>query len=155
MGATKKSKTAIKAEKQARKRAQTRLWIAVSAVAVILGIGSLVAVQQLQARSFRDLSVVGSGTPVVVQVHDRSCPVCTSLLASVQQVSREFSDDDLHVRVAELHTEIGSAFARRHNAGRVTLLYFDAAGNLVDRQNGDQHPDALRASFARLADGQL
>lgn len=155
MSSTRKSKTARKAEKQARKRTRTRLMIGGFLAVIVLTVGTIVLAQQLQARSFRDLSVVGSGTPAVVQVHDRTCPVCTSLLNTVRQVSREFDDDELHVRVAELHTDVGAAFALRHNAGRVTLLLFDGDGNLVDRQSGDRHPDDLRDSFERLAAGEL
>lgn len=151
MSGKRKSKTEIKAEKKAQKRTRTRLMIGGGLLAIVLAVGSLVTVQQLQARSLRDLSVIGSGTATVVQIHDRTCPICTSLLNSVQAVRRDFDDDELLVRVAELHTEAGAAFARRYDAGRVTLLYFDAQGNLVDRQSGDQHPDVLRERFARHA----
>ncbi|MFP4510549.1 MAG: hypothetical protein ACLFNQ_10505 [Spirochaetaceae bacterium] len=155
MNSTRKSKTARKAEKQARKRRHTRLMIGGFVAVIVLTAGTVVLAQQLQARSFRNLSVVGSGTPTVVQVHDRACPVCTSLLGSVQEVRRDFDEEELHVRVAELHTEVGAAFARRYNAGRITLLLFDGDGNLVERQTGDQHPDDLRETFERLAAGEL
>jgi hypothetical protein len=101
-------------------------------------------------RRVHDLTPVGGGVPAVVQVHDITCPICSELRANVASIEDEFSEDDLLIRVADIATDEGLAFARRYTANRrVTLLYFDGEGNLVDERVGLRTPDELRREFSQ------
>jgi len=119
-----------------------------------LGLASIGAVaiarHDARTRELHDLSVIGDGTPVVVQVHDPSCPLCRRLMAT----TRDTLDDmpSIRYRVADLTSEDGRAFGDAHRAGKVTLLLFDRGGDLVGRVEGVTPADSLRRTFEeRLA----
>lgn len=95
----------------------------------------------------QDLSIVGSGTPVIVQVHDPACQTCTDLQREARAALREFDDADLGYRVAYITNEDGLAFATEHGASYATLLFFDADGQETRRIRGATNRNTLRAAF--------
>jgi len=140
---------------QGRRRNQALLAGAIAAL-VLTGVGFAVGGLNRAERRVRDLSLIGNGVPAVVQVHDTTCPICSELRANVKRIEREFDDDELLIRIADIHDDDGLAFAARHTAERrVTLLFLDGEGGLVDTQTGVQEPDALRRVFALHAAGDL
>ncbi|MFW5827375.1 MAG: hypothetical protein ACOCU4_04750, partial [Alkalispirochaeta sp.] len=119
--------------------------------AVVLGIGAVaavIAVSNGRGAGSYDLTAVGTGVPAVVQVHDITCPVCSELRANVESIEDEFSDEDLLIRVADVATDEGLAFARQHTANRrVTLLFLDGDGTLVEERVGMRSAQDLREAF--------
>ncbi|NBC29333.1 MAG: hypothetical protein GVY29_05000 [Spirochaetes bacterium] len=149
---TRKQKRQEKDLRARRRRRGRRLLAAGVAVLVLAAAGALAFASNQRADRARDLSLVGSGTPAVVQVHDHTCPVCTELRGNVQRVQDEFSDEELLIRVADVHTDEGLAFAARYtSARRATLLYINGSGELVRSQTGAQGVDALRRAFSNHA----
>ncbi len=146
-------------EKLARAQNRRRRRLALAAgIAVLVLTGAAFAIGGLNRaeRRARDLSLIGRGVPAVVQVHDTTCPICSELRANVKRIENEFDDGDLLIRVADIRDDEGLAFAARHTAQRrVTLLFLDAEGRLVDTQTGVQESDALRRMFALHAAGDL
>ena len=96
----------------------------------------------------RDLSVIGTGIPTLIQVHDESCPNCRQLLSSVKAVIHEFPD--LQFKIADLKSHKGSKFATRHQAHKVTLIYFDAHGKKIDVVSGLQTKNEVRSFIKRM-----
>jgi len=96
-----------------------------------------------------DLSVIGNGTPTVVQIHDTSCRLCQSLRSNVDSVKGEFRDQ-IQFRIADIHTSSGRALAHRYDVPHVTLLLFDGDGKLVTTLTGVREPSDLRPSFRTL-----
>jgi hypothetical protein len=146
-------------EKARRARKRKRLRIAsaagVGALLLIAGVAAVFAYNRNEER-VRDLSDVGTGVPAVVQVHDATCPVCTELRGNVADIEGEFDDDELLIRVADVHSDEGLAFAARYTtARRATLLFIDGNGELVDVHTGAQDIPTLRQSFSRHARGEL
>ena len=94
-----------------------------------------------------DLSAIGKGKPVLVQIHDPQCPRCQQLLSSVNSVLDEFPD--LEFRIANIKTTKGGVFARRHNVSNVTLLIFDDRGRRLDVSSGMQEDDQVRRFIKR------
>ena len=130
--------------------------MSVGIAAVLLsGVVVVISANNRSAQSLYDLSAVGNGVPAVVHVHDHACPVCRDLRTNVSRIEDEFTDDVLVIRVADLHTDAGRAFALRYGAGFRTLLFFDADGSLVTSQTGVQESAVLRRVFARHAAGEL
>lgn len=74
-----------------------------------------------------DFSVIGNGTPTVVQVHDPSCPTCRRLKRNVADVKGRFGDR-LQFRITGLSTREGRQLAGEHDVGKVTLLLFNGDG---------------------------
>ena len=148
-----------RAEKALRGRRRRRKRLvrvgAILALIVVAGSGALYAYNQRENR-VRDLALVGTGVPAVVQVHDVTCPVCRELRSSINRIDEEFSDDELLIRIADISTTEGNTFARRYTtARRVTLLFIDGDGELVDVQTGVQSEEALRRAFRQHIEGNL
>lgn len=104
-----------------------RTWIK-GAVGVLAATGGASALHAWDSRTRRehDLSAIGNGVPVVVQVHDRSCPTCRRLKAAM---SAALSDrDDIHYRIADLAGSDGRELSERYKVPKVSLLFFDAEG---------------------------
>ncbi len=139
--------------KKSAARARRRFLKHVQGIVIACTLGA-VAVVGLTAykRNYEvthDLSVIGNGTPTVVQVHDPGCSLCRSLRDNVNTVKGEFHDR-IQFRIADIQTGDGRALARRHNVPHVTLLLFDGEGELVTVLRGVREPESLRPSFRRL-----
>lgn len=94
-----------------------------------------------------DLSRLGQGKPVIVQVHDPSCPTCTALQRQTRNALKEFGECDLVYLIADINTPEGQAFAVQHGVGNVTLLLFDGQGGLQHTVQGMQTKDQLMPIF--------
>lgn len=116
-----------------------------------VGIGGFFATSMVMATiAEHDLTRVGQGTPVIVQVHDPQCPSCQDLQRETRAALKSFEDTDLQYAVANIKSETGAAFANAHGAPHITLLLFDGAGNLQGRLNGVRPLAELETAFADL-----
>ena len=142
-----------KAKKNSAKRNRRKVLRRIRNVAIVLALCSagalgLTAYKQSYDVS-HDLSVIGNGTPTVVQIHDTSCRLCQSLRSNVDSVKGEFRGQ-IQFRIADIDTSSGRALARRYDVPHVTLLLFDGAGELVTTLSGVREPADLRPSFRTL-----
>ena len=142
-----------KSNKTSPARARRRFLKRVRGVVITVALGAF-AVVGLTAykRNYEvthDLSVIGNGTPTVVQVHDPGCSLCQSLRDNVDTVKGEFRDS-IQFRIANILTADGRALARRFDVPHVTLLLFDGKGDLVSVLRGVREPESLRPSFRAL-----
>jgi len=101
-----------------------------------------------KSKAERDLSVIGNGTPTLIQVHDETCPSCRQLLSSVKGVINNFPD--IQFKIADLRSNKGIKFASKHQVYKVTLMYFDSRGRKVDVASGLQTKDEV-SSFIKRA----
>ncbi|MEM7208180.1 MAG: thioredoxin family protein [Pseudomonadota bacterium] len=108
-------------------------------VLAFFGVNAYIEKQEV----LHDLSAIGQGRPVLVQVHDPKCSMCQRLLSSVDRVMPDYPDVDF--RIANINVPSGNGFARRHSVGNVTLILFDARGNKVDTGIGFQSDDEVRS----------
>jgi len=138
-------------ETVSRRSVLGRIGVGAAGLVVLGGAGvwGMGHVQAIQAE--HDLSRLGQGVPVVVQVHDPQCPVCNALQDEARAALRGFEEDEMLYLVANIRTAEGSDFAARHGVPHVTLLLFDSAGRLRETLRGPHEADALRPAFARLA----
>ncbi|GAB6091146.1 thioredoxin family protein [Spirochaeta dissipatitropha] len=146
----KKERQTLNARRQKRKKAVIAIIVAVG---MISAASAIALASNRNSRRHYDLTRVGQGIPAVVQVHDTTCPVCTELRSNISRIENDFDDSDLLVLIADVDKEEGLNFAARFTQHRrVTLLYFDPVGNLVDVQSGLQQPDELRSRFENHID---
>lgn len=89
-----------------------------------------------------DLSVIGNGTPAIIQMHDPGCPTCRRLKGAVEQTMKGV--DTVNVRIADLSTKKGREFQTRYNYPKTTLLFFDADGKHRHTMSGVQTPEAIK-----------
>lgn len=101
------------------------------------------------AREASDLSVIGSGTPVAVQIHDHSCPLCQRLKANAESALAQM-DTPPAWRIVDINTTKGADFANQHGVSHVTILLFDAQGHREETIQGVTSVNALRDSFEQL-----
>jgi len=119
----------------------------VGGIVAVGGIG-LLGVNKVRADlAEQDLSIVGSGMPVIVQVHDPSCPICLALQKEARAAMETVDNSELEYRVASIASDVGSAFADRHNSAHATLLFFDADGAITQRVHAPSDRDTLQAAF--------
>ena len=105
------------------------------------------------AREASDLSVIGSGTPVAVQIHDHSCPLCQRLKANAEDALAQM-DTPPAWRIADINTTTGANFASQHGVSHVTILLFDAQGNRQETIEGVTSANSLRDAFEKLLAAQ-
>jgi hypothetical protein len=153
---TRARKSERKQRRKARRRRNRIIAIGAALVLVALASGAGLYMYNQGEDRIRDLSAVGRGVPAVVQVHDATCPVCTELRANVDRIDHRFSDDELLIRIADVHTDAGVEFAARYTtARRATLLFIDGGGELVEVHTGALEPRDLEILFERHSDGEL
>ncbi len=101
-----------------------------------------------QHRELHDLTAIGSGTPVIVQIHDPACPTCRRLKNIVTNTLG--ADDPILYRLADITTSEGRALQNKYNVPNVTLLYFDQDGKRLHTTQGLLTSAELRGHLARL-----
>jgi len=94
-----------------------------------------------------DLTRIGQGIPMVVQVHDPMCPTCLALQKQVRKAMRAFDDDTLQYAIASLDKPEGRDLAIRNGVGKITLILFDAEGNRQAILHGPNSSDRLERAF--------
>ncbi len=99
----------------------------------------------VQSKTLHDLSVIGNGTPTVVQVHDPSCPSCRRLKG--QTTSALKASPNIQYRIADLTSAEGREMGAKFGVGKVTLLLFDKKGNHVHTVQGVTPAEQLEATF--------
>ena len=88
---------------------------------------------------------IGDGKPSIVQIHDAQCTSCHTLQRQSRQILKSFTEDSYTFLVANIKTKKGLKLARRHGVGHVTLLLFDAEGQMVQVVRGPIATENLRA----------
>ncbi|MEA2117055.1 thioredoxin domain-containing protein [Halovibrio sp. HP20-50] len=101
------------------------------------------------SRTESNLSVIGSGTPVAVQVHDHGCPLCQRLKANAEEALDQMASPPAW-RIMDINTRKGADFASQYNVGHVTILLFDARGNRQETIEGVTSANSLRDSFEKM-----
>jgi len=115
---------------------------------VVVAGGGYLSVQSVRATIAEgDLSRVGQGLPTVVQVHDPNCGMCRSLQRETRQALKEFDENEVVYLVANILGADGRKFAVDHGVGHVTLLLFNAEGELQQTIRGVHQDDYLADSF--------
>ena len=125
--------------------AKKSLLIKVIIALVILGVLWL-AVSNLPRGYSRDLTQIGKGKNVVVQVHDHNLVGSIDLMETLNKVRPEYAATVEFV-VADLLTQEGQAFATQHNVSSVTLIFFAPDGTRRGAIQGAQDPNSLRNSL--------
>lgn len=93
-----------------------------------------------------DLGRIAQGKPVVVQVHDPQCPICTALQKEARQAVNSL-DTDMVFLVADITTDEGRKFAVRYGVAHVTLLLFDGSGVRKQTLQGMRQSEELSPIF--------
>jgi len=135
-----------KAQKKQRKKLKSIIG-AVIGIAVFVGLGSIgVNAYKKSWETSHDLSVIGNGTPTIVQIHDPKCPKCKKLMSNTKSALSKF-DDKLVFRIADITTSAGRKLQRTHNANTVSLLMFDRGGKMRRTSSGVKSADELELAF--------
>jgi thioredoxin-like negative regulator of GroEL len=96
-----------------------------------------------------DLSVIGNGTPTVVQIHDHNCRLCRQLKSNLDDVKKDFSDK-VQFKTANILAKKGAEFAQKHQVAHVTLLFFNKKGQRANVLQGVSSKDEIRSALEQL-----
>ncbi len=110
--------------------------------------GAAIHRYDVQNRGLHDLTMIGQGSPVVVQIHDPACQLCRRLMKNTRKALK--SREDILFRVADVTSGEGSAFQQKHQANTVSLLIFNSAGEKVDTIAGVTPIDELKNRFVSI-----
>jgi len=102
----------------------------------------------VQNRDLDDLSVLGQGSPVIVQIHDPGCALCRRLMSNTRKALG--GRDDVLYRVANIKSSEGARFQKKYDVPNVTLLLFNEKGRHVDTVQGVTPVNELKERFQRL-----
>lgn len=106
-----------------------------------LGVTSLHAYDKNQ-RTLHDLTVIGSGDPVIVQIHNPSCPTCRRLKSAVSTAIK--SRPGIQFRLADITTPEGKSLQDKYDVPHVTLLFFNGEGKHLHTTRGLLTADQVR-----------
>lgn len=109
-------------------------WLGAGFLALILS-GYFYVTGENKSRIEHDLSVIGNGTATVVQIHDPACQLCRRLQAAVNVVRPDF-EEKVQFKTANIKTNKGAEFAKKHNVPHVTLLIFNKNGRRINTLSG-------------------
>lgn len=119
-------------------------------VAIVGATGGYLAFSARATMHEQDLTRIGQGLPAVVQIHDPQCPVCARLQRATKSALGSFDDGQFDYVVANIRSGKGEAFAAKYAVPHVTLLLFDAEGELQQILRGEQQVDFLEREFKKL-----
>ena len=86
-----------------------------------------------------DLSQIGRGKNVVVQVHDHYLVASSQLMENLHRLRGEY-EGKVEFVIADLQVAEGKAFAQHYNVDAVTLLFFALCPSLYCRRTRRQRP---------------
>ena len=101
------------------------------------------------SKDVNDLSLIGKGENVIVQVHDPGWGSCRELKRVVNSLKPEYTEK-IRFILANLNSREGRWFAEYHNVGRVTLIFFKPDGTKINSLTGELDPKNLRKIFDRV-----
>lgn len=116
-----------------------------AAVGLLIGGGVLIQQYDNNSRDLHDLTGIGNGQPMVVQVHDPSCALCRRLKTNTLEALDQM--EEVQYRIADLNSSKGRAMAQEYGVGKVTLLLFNARGKHVGTVQGVTPVDELLDTF--------
>ncbi len=112
-------------------------------------IGTAVALHSKVREGERDVSVIGNGTPTVVQIHDPNCQLCLRLKSNLDSVKGEFKDN-IQFKTVNIAASKGRNFAAKYRVPHVTLLFFDKRGERVNTLQGVTPKEEIRTALNAL-----
>lgn len=117
--------------------------------AVLVGGGGVFAMDFRKKLQEQDLSVIGQGLPVVLQIHDPQCSSCAALQRQTRRALKDFDGGEIMYRVANIQTADGAARQSREALPTVTLALFDRDGTRVHVIEGVTPAEDLVEAFRR------
>jgi hypothetical protein len=142
------SETALQKNPITSIKQKRRLFFKTSVSLGVFGVAAAaISGYETQKKELHDLSVIGAGKPVVVQIHDTSCPICRRLKSRTVNVLD--GQSQIEYRIADIVTPKGRALQAKYGVQKTTLLLFDAEGGHVDTVFGLQTLEQLESLFAR------
>jgi hypothetical protein len=132
-------------QKNERKMRMTRRFAIAAPVVAIAGYFTTTSVQAIMSEA--DLSKVNGGKPSIVQIHDPQCPLCRTLQKQARKAMKTLDEGSFEYLVANIRSEDGLAFSSKYGVGHVTLLLFDAQGEMVEVVRGPSDVETLTRVF--------
>jgi len=151
MSKSKKAKS-NKAKEAATVSRSRRKFIVLPIAAVAIG-GAAFGLNALETgkRELHDLTVIGQGKPVIVQIHDPKCPTCRRLK---NIVTNEIDGDEVAYRLADITSVEGKALQDKYRVPTITLLFFDKRGKHVHTTRGLQTKEQIRVALRTVVETQ-
>ena len=96
-----------------------------------------------------DLSVIGQGKPVILQIHDPQCCMCAALQKQPRRALKQVDESSVYYHVANIRTDDGAAVQAREGLPHVTLVLYNGKGERVYVIGGVTPAEDLLKAFRR------
>jgi thioredoxin-like negative regulator of GroEL len=96
-----------------------------------------------------DLSQIGKGKNIMVMVHDHYLVDSTRLMENLDRLRADYAGVVEFV-VADMQVAEGQAFAKAHDVGATTLVFFSPDGTVLGSVQGLRAIDTLRATLNQV-----
>jgi len=133
------------AEAAEHKTKLTRRALIALPIVAVAGYFSATSVQAIISEA--DLSKIDGGKPSIVQIHDPQCQLCRTLQSQARKAMKSLDEGTYEYLVANIRSEDGLAFSSKYGVPHVTLLLFDAQGQMVEIVRGPSDVETLRRAF--------
>ncbi|MEX0280968.1 MAG: hypothetical protein AB3N13_07220 [Arenibacterium sp.] len=147
-----KASAPVAPESPTRRMAMRQIATYAGGAALLIGGGGVLAMDYRKSLVEHDLSVVGEGVPVVVQIHDPQCSMCTALQKQTRRALKSFSGEDVLYRIANIRTEEGAEFQMNAGLPHVTLVLYNGSGERVHVIQGVTQASVLEQAFQTYLD---
>ncbi|MDI5935799.1 hypothetical protein [Halomonas kalidii] len=119
------------------------------ALAILAVPAAWLILEERNVRTLADLSVIGSGEPVAVQVFDQRRSASRRLRDNAEQALANIEHPPAW-RVVNINTTQGARFAGEHLVDQVTIVLFDEQGRRIDVIRGVASVGDLETAFTDL-----
>lgn len=137
----------VSAQKRETTRRMTRRFAIAAPIVAVAGYFTTTSVQAIMSEA--DLSKIKGGKPSIVQIHDPQCQLCRTLQKQARKAMKSLDEAAFEYLVANIRSEDGLAFSHRYGVGHVTLVLFDAKGEMVEIIRGPSDVATLERAFAK------
>ncbi|MFC3282857.1 hypothetical protein [Litchfieldella rifensis] len=118
----------------------------VIALAILLVPVTWLIMEVRSTQMLTDLDIIGSGEPVVVQIHEPGFEDSERLRRDID-AARSRMSGELAFRVVNIDTSRGARFAYEYGVSPATVMLFDARGEVARVIEGGGSAEDLEATF--------
>lgn len=130
-------------------KARNNLLLVITGMGILVGVNLQRHHSQNQMKAvFADISVIGQGKPVLLELGGEGCPACARMLPILSKIAKDYSE---YFTVAYYDVWKDPTVGQKYGISAIpTLIFFDKDGNELYRQEGFTSKEEILAKWKEL-----